>query len=138
MKKGFTLAELLITIVILAVLAAVALPDFTHATEKAKANQAIAYLRVIRTGEQMYFARNAVYWTSCANSANCTDAELRANIGAEASGSGYTFGIAAGAGGNATTFTATANNNGLWSISIIQNGTITPSSVPSYITVPAN
>jgi len=105
MKSGFTLAELLITVVILGVLAAITLPNFTSSVDKAQAHQAIAFLRVIRTGEQMFFARNARYY-ACA--AACTEQELRDNLGAEISIANYAFGLTSP---TATTFTATATSS---------------------------
>ncbi len=107
MKKGFTLAELLITVVILGILAAITLPNFTSSVDKAQANQTIAFLRVIRTGEQMFFARNAHYY-ACAAAA-CTSNELLTNLGAEVSTATYAFGLVAP---TATTFTATAIKGG--------------------------
>ncbi len=60
-KRGFTLAELLITIVILAVLTAIALPQFQKTGDKANKDQAIADLRRIQTAEKIYFLKNGVY-----------------------------------------------------------------------------
>lgn len=69
MKRAFTLLELLIVILILGILAATALPNFTKLVEKSKADQAATYLRVIRTGEKIYWADNSAYtgnpvWTA--------------------------------------------------------------------------
>jgi len=102
MKKGFTLTELLTTVVILAVLAAVALPKFSKSTEKAKANQAVAYLRAIRVGEKMYFAKNNTYVT-CSGKA-----ELQSKLGVEVTEENYKFKVVAGSAGIATSFTATS------------------------------
>lgn len=100
MKKGFTLTELLTTVVILAVLAAVALPKFSKSTEKAKANQAIAYLRAIRVGEKMYFAKNNTY-VACSGKL-----ELQSKLGVEVTEENYKFTVVAGSPGIATTFEA--------------------------------
>ncbi len=53
-KAGFTLVELLIVIVIIAILAAVAIPNFTHSAEDAKASSMQANLSVLRTSLELY------------------------------------------------------------------------------------
>jgi prepilin-type N-terminal cleavage/methylation domain-containing protein len=53
-KKGFTLAELLIVVVILGVLGALVMPKFYPQKEKAIVAQAVVVLSVIRQGELSY------------------------------------------------------------------------------------
>ena len=129
MKKGFTLTELLITIVVMAVLASIAIPSFAKSAERARANQAIAYLRTIRTAETMFFSKNGTYVTSCADFPACapcsappdTAAEIRCLLGAEVSSADYSFSVAQ----TATTFVATATRTvGIpaTTISLDQNG----------------
>ena len=104
MKKGFTLTELLVTISILAALAAIALPNFTNALNKAKAKQAVATLRAIRTAEKMFLARNGVY--ACQVVGSCDDAtEINTVLGVEVPTTDYSFAVVAAAN---TTFTAGA------------------------------
>ena len=59
--KGFTLLEILIVIVILAVLAGLAIPIYTAAVEKSKAQEAIQNLELIRGSMLRYFASNNTY-----------------------------------------------------------------------------
>lgn len=99
MKKGLTLLELLITIIILGVLVSIAVPNYTRMVEKAKADQAATYLRAIRTGEKIYYSNNASY-TACANAA---DINLRLN--AEVTEESYIFTVTSD---TANTFLATA------------------------------
>ena len=102
MKKGFTLVEILITIVILAVLAAIAIPGFSRSRDKAAESQAVAYLRTIRTGEKMYYAKNAAYIA-------CGDATaIRTNLGVEVTERYYTFDVVGVAVGPPPTFLARA------------------------------
>ena len=54
-KIGFTLTELLIVVVIIALLAALALPMLVKTLEKAKVGEAASNLNLIRTGQKIYF-----------------------------------------------------------------------------------
>jgi len=87
MKRGFTLIELLITIIIIGILATLAVPNYTNMVEKAKADQAITYLKVIRTGEKIYYSNNFSY-TACADLG-----ELKDRIGAEVTDESYLFSV---------------------------------------------
>ncbi len=54
-RIGFTLTELLIVVIIIAILATLALPMLVKTLEKAKVGEAISNLNLIRTGEKIYF-----------------------------------------------------------------------------------
>jgi len=99
MRKGFTLIELLIVIVIIGILASVAVPNYTRMVERAKAEQAVTYLKVIRTGEKIYYASNVSY-TACANIG-----QINARLRAEVTDEHYLFSITSSP---STTFLATA------------------------------
>lgn len=128
MKKGFTLTELLTIIVILGVLAAIALPRFSKTGDKTKARQAVAYLRLIRAGEQMYFAKNGQY-VACAGKA-----ALKTNLGVEVTTESYAFNVTTP---TPTTFTATATR-GTTTINYNQDGVFTGSNLPSGFTLPTS
>ena len=62
--KGFTLVELMVVIVIVGILAAVAIPKFMDATNKAKASEFPTQLSAMYTAEIAYQAERGIYVTS--------------------------------------------------------------------------
>ena len=57
-QKGFTLVELLVVIAIIGVLAAIAVPKFTGATDEAKVAKIKADMRTIGSAIALYQAKN--------------------------------------------------------------------------------
>ncbi len=53
-RKGFTLVEILIVVVILGILAAIVIPQFTNASESARASSLISQLQSIRSQLELY------------------------------------------------------------------------------------
>ncbi len=53
-RGGFTLVEILIVVVILGILAAIVIPQFTNASESAKASSLIAQLQTIRSQLELF------------------------------------------------------------------------------------
>ncbi len=60
-KKGFTLIELMIVVVIIGILAALAIPRFGQATARAKEKEADGILKSIYTAQTAYSAKHGVY-----------------------------------------------------------------------------
>jgi prepilin-type N-terminal cleavage/methylation domain-containing protein len=60
-RKGFTLVELAVVIVIIGVLAAFGVPKFLNSVEKSKATEAFNFLSSIQGAEERYIAQYGVY-----------------------------------------------------------------------------
>lgn len=63
-RKGFTLVEVLIVVIIIGILASIGIPQFADTIEKARGGEARAGLGHIQTGEKIYFAENEKYTNS--------------------------------------------------------------------------
>ena len=61
MKKGFTLIELITVVIIIAIMAALALPQYTRFMERGHGSTAKNALNMIRKAEATYFALNSAY-----------------------------------------------------------------------------
>ena len=86
-KKGFTLIELMIVVVIIGILAALAIPRYMQTANTSKQAEAKQILHQIFTLEQMYHKEFTTYWAggpgTAAAPVRCTDlpgfADLPAN-----------------------------------------------------------
>ena len=67
--SGFTLIELLIVVAIIAILAAIAIPNFLAAQTRAKVSRAKGEIRTITTGLEAYYTDSNAYprWAEVAN-----------------------------------------------------------------------
>ena len=66
-KNGFTMVELLVVLVIIAILAAVATPLYLANTKRAKASEAVAALGLIRQAERDFQINNNTYFDIASN-----------------------------------------------------------------------
>ena len=58
MKKGFTLVELIVVVIIIGILAMVGIPQYRKALERAQGAAAYAILGHLQEGEKLYYASN--------------------------------------------------------------------------------
>ena len=68
-RKGFTLVELAVVIVIIGVLAAFGVPQFLKSVERSKAAEAFNYLSAIRSAQERYLAKEGLYADSSTSTA---------------------------------------------------------------------
>ncbi|CAN5816293.1 hypothetical protein BH23PLA1_BH23PLA1_00990 [soil metagenome] len=60
-RRGFTLVELAVVVVIIGVLAAFGVPRFLQSVERSKASEAFGYLSAVRSGQERFHAREGTY-----------------------------------------------------------------------------
>jgi len=71
-KRGFTLLELILVVVVVTILATIAVPNYAKSKRKAIAKEAISNLKLIAAAERIYRMENDFYVSSCSCSDSAT------------------------------------------------------------------
>jgi prepilin-type N-terminal cleavage/methylation domain-containing protein len=102
-KQGFTLIELMIVVAIIAIIAAIAIPNLLRSRMQSNESSAIGNLRTIVGSQVAYHAANYVYTAAFADLTGASPAYLDGDWTGTKSGYNYTLG------GDADGFTANAD-----------------------------
>ncbi len=71
-SKGFTLVEILIVVIILGILAAIVIPQFTSASEDARRNSTSSLLQTIRSQVELYKMQHGDMWPTTDGTSDAT------------------------------------------------------------------
>ena len=110
MKKGFTLVELLIVVIIIGILATIAMPQYQRFVERSRQAEANTILGSIRNAEEVYRIDHDSYIAALPG--NAGDDDLMNVLPADDSDEHYfTYEVTAAGTGAAATFLAIAERN---------------------------
>jgi len=113
-KNCFTLIELLVVIIIIAILAALAMPGFGTAKERTLDKEAKANLALIQAAEKIYRMEAGVYYPTSGSESNVTNINTNLRVSLPTAGQSWNYLVNTGS----TQITATRNVSGgrVWTL----------------------
>lgn len=119
---GFTLIELMIVVVIIGILSAIALPNYTNTREKAIDREAKSALKLIQSANKQYFIQGEYYYPVAGSESNLLN--INRNLSIDLSGGHWIYTVTR----TVTGFSATAVRSGrTWTITnLVTDATCSP------------
>jgi len=106
-RKGFTLVELLMVVIIIGILVTLAVPNYYRSVERAKAGKAKAAMDAIRKAELQYRGAHDDY--TAVLSPDLEDFDLPQDLAADGDDGDWAYGVAPAGDGATMLITATRN-----------------------------
>ncbi len=131
-KKSFTLMEIIVTLMVIGVLAAISIPAYNTFVQNGASQSAANNLSAIYAAQQNYYFNKGTYCVNTGSNPTCADnlSDINTNLSLNVTDSYYSYSCAVpGSGTNAICCSATANNSNFPAVASKCGGTCTPNCV---------